>query len=248
MLKSDIDPVILYAKKLGEGGQSATVRSPMVLDYALDDLGLRSAWERKLLGINFSKFMLRKIRRISRLRYGKRNDLMRAVIKSTTGIHVGKYSYGFEHLCFKGSPLAAIGAFTSVAENVNISKGNHPVDRVSTHPFFFLGSFGFRQDSLPDTAPRNGPIIIGHDVWIGRDVTVLTDVTIGHGAVIAAGAVVTKDVPPYAIVGGVPAKIIRYRFDEATIARLMGSAWWTWTDDKLRTNIDSFFDPALFNK
>lgn len=219
---------------------------PTFLDYAPDDLVLRTGWERWMTRLSFGRFMLKKIRRISRIRYGRRSDLIRAVLKGMTGIHVGKYTYGFEHLCFKGSPLAAIGAFSSIAEGVNISKGNHAIETVSSHPFFFLADFGFRKDSKPELPRKNGPIVIGHDVWIGRDVTILTEVNIGHGAVIAAGAVVTKDVPPYAIVGGVPAKVIRYRFDPETIKKLLDSKWWLWTDDKLRTNIDSFFDPAKF--
>lgn len=215
--------------------------------YAPDDIILRSGWEKALLKIRFkSKFLLRKLRRISRIRYGRKSDLMRAVIQASTGITVGKYSYGFEHLCFKNSPIREIGAFTSIAEGVTVSKGNHAIATVSTHPFFFLKDFGFRANDRPDTPPRNGPVRIGHDVWIGRDVTILTDLTIGHGAVIAAGAVVTKDVPPYAIMGGVPAKLIRYRFDEATIAGLLASRWWERTDAKLKDCIEDFFNPERF--
>lgn len=218
----------------------------MDMQYAPDDIVLRTSLEKSLRGIRFSNFLMRKLRRVSRIRYGRKSDLIRAIIKSSWGIHVGKYTYGFESLCFKGSPLAGVGAFTSIAENVTISKGNHPVDRVSTHPFFFMGMFGFRGDTRMEVCPRNGKTYIGHDVWIGRDVTLLTDVTIGHGAIVAAGAVVTKDVPPYAIVGGVPARIIRYRFDEATIEKLLAIAWWTWPDDKLKDNIDGFFDVDSF--
>lgn len=216
------------------------------LNFASDDLVLRSNWEKALSRKRFGSFMLKKIRRISRIRYGRRSDLIRAVLKGMTGIHVGKYSYGFEHLCFKNSPVKAIGAFTSIAEGVNISKGNHAVHTVSTHPFFIFPDFGFRAEPVKDPALKNGPIIIGHDVWIGRDVTILTDVTIGHGAVVAAGAVVTKDIPPYAIVGGVPAKIIRYRFDTDTITQLLESKWWEQTDEKLKTQIDDFFNPQQF--
>ena len=214
--------------------------------YAPDDITLRSGWEKSLVGRKFSNFILRKWRRISRIRYGRKSDLIRAIIKGYTGIHVGKYSYGFEHLCFKNSPIREIGAFTSIAEGVNISKGNHAITTVSSHPFFFLKDFGFRNNDLPETAPKNGPVSIGHDVWIGRDVTILTELTIGHGAVIAAGAVVTKDVPPYAIVGGIPAKVIRYRFDQPTIDKLLASQWWTWPDDKIRSHVDDFFDTPEF--
>ncbi len=219
----------------------------MIMEYGQDDILLRAAWERYLSCLqNIPKFVWRKIRKLSRQKYGARDDLMRLCIKNTTGISVGKYTYGYEPLCFKGAPLINIGAFTSIATNVNISLGNHPTDRVSTHPFFYLKEFGFRDDSRMEVAPKGGPVTIGHDVWIGRDVTILTGITIGHGAVIAAGAVVVKDVPPYAIVGGVPGKLIRYRFDEPTIEKLLESAWWTWPDDKIRKNLSKFFDAKSF--
>lgn len=215
----------------------------MELTYAEDDIQLRSAWEQKLLRFRFSSGLMRRLQRISRRRYGRKNDLYRAAVASSWGIRIGKYSYGQENICYKGSLLGGIGAFCSIAENVTLSDGNHPLDRVSTHPFYYLPHFGFRNDARNDICPRSGKTYIGHDVWIGRDVTLLTGITIGHGAVIAAGAVVAKDVPPYAIVGGVPAKIIRYRFDEATRVQLLEKAWWNWPDTQIRTHLDAFFEP-----
>lgn len=134
-------------------------------------------------------------------------------------MRIGKYSYGFQQLCHRNVMLAEMGAFCSIAVNVTIVKGNHPVHAVSSHPFFFCSIFGLtdKNVALADIAPKNTKVIIGHDVWIGANATILTGITIGTGAVIGAGAVVTKDVPPYAIIGGVPAKIIRYLFDDETI-------------------------------
>ena len=218
----------------------------MAYKYAQDDILLKSDWEKLILKAALPKLLLRKIRKFSGKKYGGRNDLWRAFTEKLTGIHVGKYTYGFDPLCFKGARLTEIGAFTSIATNVNISLGNHPTDRVSTHPFFYLKEFGFRDTSMPEVAPKNKKTTIGHDVWIGRDATLMTNVTIGTGAVVAAGAVVINDVPPYAIVGGVPAKIIRYRFDEKTIEKLLEIQWWAWPDEELRKNIDVFLDAEKF--
>lgn len=218
----------------------------MPLSYAEDDLAPLPAWERKLAGMNLPRFLQKKVDRHASRKYGYRNDFSRLRFFLKRGIRVGKYSYGFERLCGKASMVAEIGAFTSISADVKCSYGNHPVDRVSTHPFFYLPDYGFTAESHVEIAPKNGKIVIGHDVWIGRDSTILTNVTIGHGAIVAAGAVLTKDVPPYAIVGGVPAKIIRYRFDGPTIARLLEMQWWLWSDARLRQTIGDFLSPSTF--
>jgi acetyltransferase-like isoleucine patch superfamily enzyme len=218
----------------------------MFLEYAEDDLHPLKWWEEKLLSIPLPNLLVRALRRYSRIRDGWRNDLYRAYLLKTTGIRVGKYTYGFVPLCDKDSTVAEVGAFTSIATNVNYSAGNHPLTCVSTHPFFFFKEVGFIEDSIPELMPKRDKITIGHDVWIGRDATILTGVTIGIGAVVAAGAVVTKDVTPYAIVGGVPARVIRMRFDQAKIEKLLQSAWWTWNDEKLRSRIYDFVDPETF--
>lgn len=224
------------------------MRAEFRLDTAPDDLPPPPVWESKLALWRLPRFIERRVIRFARAKYGRRDDFMRFRVWARFGIPVGKYSYGYEPLCFKGSTLAQIGAFTSIADGVTISLGNHPTHLVSTHPAFYLSEFGLSAKNTPDIAAKNEKIIIGHDVWIGRDVTLLTGVTIGTGAVIAAGAVVTKDVPPYAIVGGVPARVIRYRFDEETIQRLLESRWWSWTDDKLRARIADFLNPAQFQQ
>ncbi|HEY5236653.1 MAG TPA: CatB-related O-acetyltransferase [Rhabdochlamydiaceae bacterium] len=129
-----------------------------------------------------------------------------------------------------------IGNFCSIAAEVNILLGGeHRTDWVTTYPFSAL---------LPEAGhikghPRTkGDVIIGNDVWIGKGAYILSGVNIGDGAVIGASAVVTKDVPPYAIVGGNPARIIRYRFDEETIKKLLEIAWWNWSDEKISSAIE----------
>ena len=137
-----------------------------------------------------------------------------------------------------------IGAFCSIGSSCSIGGGVHPTDRVSTSPVFYDSSNCFKEKNYISADSRN-PVkqpqtIIGNDVWIGENVFVSAGVNIGDGAVIGAHAVITKDVPPYAIVAGVPAKVLRYRFDEATIKELMATQWWEWSDEKLAENKDWF--------
>ena len=137
-----------------------------------------------------------------------------------------------------------IGAFCSIGSSCSIGGGVHPTDRVSTSPVFYDSSNCFKEKNYISADSRN-PVkqpqtIIGNDVWIGENVFVSAGVNIGDGAVIGAHAVITKDVPPYAIVAGVPARVLRYRFDEATIKELMATQWWEWSDEKLAENKDWF--------
>ena len=131
--------------------------------------------------------------------------------------------------------FASIGKFCSIARNVDIGGFDHDYHKVSTMP-----AFRFRQmitGSLPETEP-NELCVIGNDVWIAAGVNILHKVKIGNGAVIGAGAVVTKDIPPYAIAAGVPAKVIKYRFDDEFIAELERIKWWDWPHDLIAENID----------
>lgn len=148
---------------------------------------------------------------------------------------LGAYSYA-RHGGILGG-LKSIGRYCSIAPRVYCGGGEHPTDWLSTHPFQYAPSKLIRRGldgPLQLTAPGGPkPSTIGHDVWIGGGAIIKRGIDIQNGAVIAAGAVVTKDVPAYAVVGGVPAKVIRYSFDEATIAALQAIAWWNYTAKSL---------------
>ncbi len=123
---------------------------------------------------------------------------------------------------------ASIGKFCSIASDCMIGLGSHPLDMFSTSPIFYRRDNPLKFELIEEEVniEEYSAIEIGNDVWIGTRAIVLDGVVIGTGAVIAAGSVVTKDIPPYAIVGGVPAKIIKYRFSEEVISGLLGSRWW----------------------
>lgn len=128
-----------------------------------------------------------------------------------------------------GDPPVRIGRYCSINETVMFLPGSeHPLDAVTTCYFFWMMGEG-----EPESSISRGPITVGCDVWIGRDALVMSGVNIDHGAVVAARAVVTKDVAPYEIVGGVPARHIGWRFDEQTREELLKIAWWTWPVEKV---------------
>lgn len=147
-----------------------------------------------------------------------------------------------------------IGRFCSIGENVRTFVGQHPTkDFVSTHPVFFskqkiIGTtFADKQYFAEHTFLDEKYVVeIGNDVWIGNNVTILDGVRIGDGAIIASGAIVTGDVAPYAIVGGLPAKVLKFRFEEAEIKRLMEVKWWNWEFDKIRESYKDFHSVSDF--
>jgi len=131
------------------------------------------------------------------------------------------------HFDFNGDRLV-IGRYCSIAAEVRfiMNGGNHPTSWLTTYPFPIFGE-GW-ESAMPATWPNLGDSVIGNDVWIGYGATIMPGIRVGDGAIIATAAVVTKDVPAYAIVGGNPGTILRYRFDEATIGRLLALQWWNW--------------------
>lgn len=161
---------------------------------------------------------------------------------------IGDYSYAIR---FCDIANATIGKFVNIASYVRIGATDHPMDRASQHHMLYR-SASYWADAADDAAfftrRRQRRTVIGHDVWIGHMAMVKPEVTVGHGAVIGAGAVVTKDVAPYSIVAGNPARPIRERHPPAIAERLIALAWWDWDHDRLRAALEDFraLDAAAF--
>ena len=174
---------------------------------------------------------------------------LKNIIKNPN-IQVGDYTYyddfesveNFEknvkyHFDFTGDQLV-IGKFCMIASDVQfiMNGANHLTDAISAYPFAVFGH-GWEGAMEGKSYPMKGNIEIGNDVWLGYRATIMAGVKIGHGAIVGSHAVVTKDVPPYTIVGGNPAKVIRKRFSEEQIAVLLALEWWNWPLEKLTRNV-----------
>ena len=140
------------------------------------------------------------------------------------------------HFDFVGDRLV-IGKFCSIGAGTRfiMNGGNHHTTWLTTYPFPIFGQ-GW-EAAMPPSWPNKGDTVVGNDVWFGHDALLMPGVSIGDGAIVATRAVVTRAVPPYAIVGGNPATVLRYRFDQATIARLLQVRWWDWDAEKITRNV-----------
>lgn len=177
---------------------------------------------------------------------------------------IGRYTYGYEGL-LESYPMAeSIGRFCSINPTAKIWN-NHALGCITTHPlldhpYFYSWEKSIKRENLLNEfgcytknheyenskIRDNRPVVIGNDVWIGANVIILPGINIGDGAIIAAGAVVTKDVDNYAIVGGVPAHLLKYRFSKDVIDKLLRIKWWEWNIEEIESNIELFYQPELF--
>jgi virginiamycin A acetyltransferase len=170
--------------------------------------------------------IIEKIRESLLLRRERQNKYESSALRyhfaSRYGIQIGLYSYGcFDH--WRIPPGSVIGRYCSIARSARILDANHPIDALSTHPYLYDPAFGV----VPTDRTVKTRIVIEDGAWISHNATITPGCgRIGRGAIIGAGAIVTKDVPPYAILVGAPARIVRMRFAAATIARIEESRWW----------------------
>jgi virginiamycin A acetyltransferase len=191
------------------------------------------------------------------LLYPRKDDKTIAYLKNCVTspfIEVGDYSFyhdfenplDFESKCvlyhypYVNNDRLKIGKFCSIAYGTKFlfNGANHTLNSLSTYPFPVLADEWDLAEPITDAWDNKGDIVVGNDVWIGFEAVIMAGVTIGDGAIIGSRAVVTKDVEPYSIVGGIPAKLIRKRFSEEKILELLEMKWWNWSEEMIKKNLD----------
>ncbi len=177
----------------------------------------------------------------------KENKKIKQLCERYPQYQIGKHTYGHPKILSWGEGTQIkIGAYCSFAGGIKIFLGGeHRTDWVTTYPFTELWESAKSIKGHPGT---KGDVVIGNDVWVGEDATIMSGVMIGDGAVIGSCAVVTKDVPPYGIVAGNPAKLVKKRFDDETIDRLLEIRWWDWDEEAIEKYLPLLLsnDIALF--
>ena len=150
--------------------------------------------------------------------------------------HLGRCTYSYSDISVANPEETVIGSFVSIGKGVCVGQGNHPQNYLSTSPYTYLNRMEFKSVDTPDHPEweQLKPVHIGNDVWIGDGVWIKNAITIGDGAIIGAKAVVTHDVPPYAVVTGIPAKVLKYRFAPEIITELLRLKWWDLPDEVIK--------------
>lgn len=196
---------------------------------------LTTIWSKIIKKLRFSSVRLSSIHKTSKVESGC----------NIVNVIMDKYSFcGYDCEIIN----TEIGSFCSIANNVIIGGAAHPIEWVSTSPVFYSGRDSVRRKFSEFDRDEDKRTYIGNDVWIGNYSLIKQGVHIGTGAVVGMGSVVTKDVPPYAIVAGNPARLIRYRFSEEIIKGLLTSKWWEMSDDVLQNYSKNIKNPELFLK
>lgn len=229
------------------GDAFLSIAGILMIDIILKNpltLWLRWLWEKVSLERQNANLRLGYMSRASNCRFGNYNAVYENAV--LTNVVLGDFSY-----VAAGCKLqnATIGKFTCIGPDVLCGLGRHPSrDFVSLHPVFFStrSQSGVTFTSHAAAFEEFKPIAMGHDVWVGARAIILDGVTVGNGAIIGAGAVVAADVPPYAVVGGVPARIIRYRFTPEQIEFLESCQWWDRDLAWLKENYPLFWDVERF--
>ena len=182
------------------------------------------------------KNLIKKI--VSRLEGGEFYSItLRKIMKDYHGVDIGMYTHGSCFREYMFDTETTIGRYCSVAADAKVFTVNHPLEYKSTHAFFFNPALKI----CTNDEVKPSPLTIGHDVWIGDGVKIMPNVSnIGTGAVIGANSVVATNVPPYAIVVGHPARVVRYRFSKETIQTLLDSEWWLKPIEEISVNIDEY--------